>query len=310
MTSRHPDTLLIVNPVAGRGRALKALPCIESALAEMGIRYEKVLTAGPGDATRIASDAAARGFRTVACVGGDGTVSETGRGLIGTETRLALLPAGSGNDFARLLGIYRHLPRALRALRDGTACPVDVGKFGPHTFLNTLGLGYAGVVTEANQGIQRVGGRLSYLAAVLRTLPTYVPTEFHLKARDWEFRGKGIMVELGNGRCSGGGFFLTPGANPRDGLLDVTLLGNYNPVERFVALPLVFVRRMHWLKGVRFFRADVLQVSVDRPTLIHVDGNLETHTGCAVAEILPAALRVLFPKGWPDGVPGLGDVVG
>lgn len=299
------DLLLIVNPAAGRGRALKALPRIEAALSEMGIRHETVRTAGPGDATRLAAEAAAQGCPRVACVGGDGTASETGRGLLGTGTELALLPAGSGNDFARLLGIRRDLPRALRALRGGTVCPVDVGKFGPHTFLNTMGLGYAGVVTEANREIRNLGGHLSYLAAMLKTLPTYAPPEFHLKARDWEFRGKGILVELGNGRCSGGGFFLTPEADPRDGLLDVTFLGNYSPVQRFAALPLVFVRRMHWLRDVRFFRADVLQVSVDRPTLIHVDGNLERHDGSAVAEILPEALRVVLPEGWPDGVRGL-----
>jgi diacylglycerol kinase (ATP) len=300
--------LLLVNPAAGRGRTLKVLPRIEAALAEMGIPFEKALTSGPGDATRIASEAASLGCPRVVCVGGDGTISETGRGLLDTGTELALLPAGSGNDFARLLAIHRNLPRALRALKDGATGSVDVGKFGPHTFLNTLGLGYAGVVTEANAGIQKLGGHLSYLAAVLKTLPTYTAPEFHLKARDWEFRGKGILVELGNGRSSGGGFFLTPGADPRDGLLDVTLLGNYSPVQRFVALPLVFARRMHWLKGVRFFRADILQVSVDRPTLIHVDGNLERHDGSAVAEILPEALRVVFPKGWPDGVKGLGEI--
>lgn len=302
--------LLLVNPAAGRGRALKALPRIETALHDMGIPFEKVLTRAPGDATCIAAEAAARGFRRVACVGGDGTVSETGRGLLGTDTEFALLPAGSGNDFARLLGVHKNMPRALRALRDGTVCPVDVGRFGAHTFVNTLGLGYAGVVAEANLGIRKVGGQLSYLAAVLQTLPTYTPSEFHLKARDWEYRGKGLLLELGNGRCSGGGFFLTPDADPRDGLMDVTLLGNYNPLQRFAALPLVFARRMHWLKGVRFFRTDVLQVSVDRPTLIHVDGNLETHSGSAVAEILPEALRVVMPKGWPDGAKGLGETVG
>ena len=287
--------LVIVNPAAGRGKALKALPKIEAALKEMGLSHELARTEAPDHATVLAQEAAKAGYDIVACVGGDGTVSETGRGLIGTNTALALLPAGTGNDFARALGLHRKLDLAIRTLRDGNVQAIDVGRFGQHTFLNSVGVGFDGLVTRENQKVKSLTGILSYLVVVMKNLPTYKNPNFHLKGRDWEFKSKGVLVEFGNGQCAGGGFFLTPHADLQDGLIDVTLLGDYGPLQRFVAMPMVLLRRMEMLKGVQFFKTDVLQLSVDRPTYIHVDGNLKHMNEPATVEILPKALKVLFP---------------
>lgn len=199
--------LVIVNPAAGRGKALKALPKIEAALKEMGLSHELARTEAPDHATVLAQEAAKAGYDIVACVGGDGTVSETGRGLIGTNTALALLPAGTGNDFARALGLHRKLDLAIRTLRDGNVQAIDVGRFGQHTFLNSVGVGFDGLVTRENQKVKSLTGILSYLVVVMKNLPTYKNPNFHLKGRDWEFKSKGVLVEFGNGQCAGGGFF-------------------------------------------------------------------------------------------------------
>jgi diacylglycerol kinase (ATP) len=290
-----PKLLVLVNPAAGRGKALKVLPRIEGALREMHLPYDLERTSAPDDATGIAREASKAGYGMVACVGGDGTVSETGRGLLHTDTALALLPGGTGDDFARAIGVHRNLPKALRALKDGTVQTIDVGRFGTHTFLNSVGVGFDGQVTRDNQQVTRLTGILSYLVVVLKNLPSYRNPGFHLKGRDWEYRGKGILVEVGNGQCAGGGFFLTPNADLQDGLLDVTLLGDYGPIQRFVALPMVFLKRMHVMRGVQMFKTDLLQISVDRPTFIHVDGNLKHMHEPATVEILPKALKVVFP---------------
>ncbi len=287
--------LIIVNPAAGRGLALKAQPKIEKRLKELGVAYDLVHTQGPDDATRLAHEAAEQGYDIVACVGGDGTVSETGKGLVGTQAALALLPAGTGNDFARALGVYRTLDLAIRALKDGEIQYIDVGQFGPHTFLNTVGVGFDGLVTADNQKVKTLTGILSYLVIVMRHLPTYRNPHFHLKGRDWEFKSKGVLVEVGNGQFAGGGFWLVPQAKLSDGLLGVTLLGDYGPVQRFFALPMVLLRRMDLMEGVKMFKTDILQISVDRPTYIHVDGNLKHLSEPATVEILPKALKVVFP---------------
>lgn len=286
--------LVLLNPVAGRGKALRALPRIEKTLKEMGLAYDLARTKAPDDATAIAAEAAKAGYEIVAAVGGDGTVSETGRGLIWTDTALALLPEGTGDDFARAIKV-RTLPAAFKALLGGNIQTIDVGQFGPHTFLNTVGVGFDGLVTQQNKQVKTLTGILSYLVVVLKNLPTYRNPHFHLKARDWEFKSKGVLVEVGNGVCAGGGFFLTPHADLQDGLLDVTLLGDYGPAERFVALPMVFLKQMHIMKGVSMFKTDLLEIAVDRPTYIHVDGNLKHITEPATVQILPRALKVVFP---------------
>jgi len=287
--------LLIVNPAAGRGRTLRALPGVEQSLREMGIAYDLVRTTAPDDATRIASGAAADGYATVACLGGDGTVSETGRGLVGTDTPLALLPCGTGNDFARALGTYRNLHLALRSLKEGMVREIDVGRIGPHVFLNTVGIGFDGLVAHGNQSVKGLTGILSYLVVVMKHLPTYRNPSFRLKARDWEFSGKGVLVEVGNGITCGGGFYLTPDADLSDGLLDVTLVGDYGPMRRFYALPLLFIRGVRAMRDCRFFRTDLMKITVDRPTFIHVDGNIRHLSEPATVEILPSALKVIFP---------------
>ena len=287
--------LLILNPAAGRGKAVKALPGIEKKLRAMDLPYDVVRTEGPDHAAELARKGAGDGYGIVACIGGDGTVSETGRGLIGSESALALLPAGTGNDFARAIGVYRKMDLAIRALRDGEVRPIDVGRFGEHTFLNSVGVGFDGQVTADNKKVKYLTGILSYLVVVMKNLPTYKNPSFTLKARDWEFKSKGVLVEFGNGQCAGGGFFLTPHADLHDGLVDVTLLGDYGPMSRFVALPMVLLKRMDLLDGVKAFKTDILEVSVDRPTYIHVDGNLKHMDGPAIVEILPKALKVVFP---------------
>ncbi len=287
--------LLIVNPAAGRGRTIKALPGVEKALRDLEVPFEVVSTKAPDDATRIARKAAENGFETVACLGGDGTVSETGKGLVGTNTTLALLPCGTGNDFARALGFHRNLKLALRSLREGSVRVIDVGRIGPHFFLNTVGIGFDGVVAHGNQKIKKLTGMLSYLVVVIKHLPTYRNPSFSLKARDWEFSGKGVLVEVGNGITCGGGFYLTPEADLSDGLLNVTLVGDYGPMRRFYALPMLFLRRVRAMRDCHFFRTDLMKIAVDRPTFIHVDGNIQRLTEPTTVEILPAALKVLFP---------------
>lgn len=287
--------LLIANPAAGRGRVHRILPEIQAACRSMGIAFDLKYTEAPNHATEIAREASRQGYGLVAAVGGDGTVSEAGAGLVGSDTPLALLPAGTGNDFARVLGLHRNLPLALRALREGSIRSIDAGRFGPHFFLNSVGVGFDGLVAYSNREIRRLRGFLSYFVVVLRHLPTYRNPSFTLRGRDWIHRGKGMMVEVGNGKCAGGGILLTPDADLHDGMLDIAFLGDYGPIRRFVTLPSFFFRRIDSIGGCRLFRTDVLSISVDRPLYIHVDGNVHRMNEPFTAEVIPSALRVLFP---------------
>ncbi len=291
--------VLVVNPAAGRGRTLLRLPRIRALADGLGLEYEVVQTARPGDATDLARRAAERGARVVAAVGGDGTVSEAAAGLVHSRTALAIVPTGTGNDFARAVGVFGRIPLAVRTLAEGRPVTIDVGRAGHIYFVNTLGVGFGGEVTHENQRVKRVRGLLSYLLTVLRLVPTYQNPTFHLQGRDWEFRGKGVLVEVGNAKFAGGGFKLCPSADLQDGLLDITFVGDYGMARRLPALSMVLMRQVERLEECRFFRSDLVRVAVSRPTYIHADGNLHHVREPFTVEILPAALRVLFPPGFP-----------
>jgi YegS/Rv2252/BmrU family lipid kinase len=290
------DVVCIVNPVAGRGRTVAALPRVERLMKKEGIDYEIVKTEEAGQATLLAKSAADKGARVVAAMGGDGTVSEVAAGLVRSKSALALIPTGTGNDFARAIGLLGKVPLAVRTLKDGSTRLIDVGRAGHLIFVNSLGVGFDGEVTHQNQRVKKIKGLLSYLFTVLKLVPTYQNPTFHLQGRDWEFKGKGVMVEIGNGRYAGGGFQLCPKADMRDGLLDITFVGDYGLARRLPILSMVLFRQVEMLQDCRFFKSDILRVAVNRPTYIHADGNLHHVREPFTIEVLPAALNVLFPQ--------------
>lgn len=290
------DVVCIVNPVAGRGRTLAALPRVKRLMEKQGLDYEIVQTEEAGQATLLAKNAADKGARVVAAMGGDGTVSEVAAGLVRSKSTLALIPTGTGNDFARAIGLLGKVPLAVRTLNEGFPRLIDVGRAGHLIFVNSLGVGFDGEVTHQNQRVKKIKGLLSYLFTVLKLVPTYQNPTFHLQGRDWEFKGKGVMVEIGNGRFAGGGFELCPKADMRDGLFDITFVGDYGLARRLPILSMVLFRQVEMLEECKFFKSDILRVAVSRPTYIHADGNLHHVREPFTIEVLPAALNVLFPK--------------
>ncbi len=289
------DVVCIVNPVAGRGRTLAWLPRVERLMDKHGLDYEIVKTEEAGQASSLAKSAAEKGARVVAAMGGDGTVSEVAAGLVRSSSALALIPTGTGNDFARAIGLLGKIPLAVRTLKEGSGRLIDVGRAGHLIFVNSLGVGFDGEVTHHNQRVKKIKGLLSYLFVVLKLVPTYQNPTFHLQGRDWEFKGKGVLVEIGNGRFAGGGFKLCPKADMRDGLLDITFVGDYGLARRLPVLSMVLFRQVEMLDGCKFFKSDILRVAVSRPTYIHADGNLHQVREPFTIEVLPAALNVLFP---------------
>ena len=144
---------LIVNPLAGKGSALKAIPEIESLLNGLGLDYDIILTEYPGHAIQLAKDAGSNGYQTVVAVGGDGTANEVINGLMqdveagNLSANLAVLPVGRGNDFAFGMGVPQDLEEACKALAEAKTRKIDIGlvKGGDYPdgryFGNGVGLG-------------------------------------------------------------------------------------------------------------------------------------------------------------------------
>jgi diacylglycerol kinase (ATP) len=229
---------MIVNPVAGRGRTRKLLPELEAAARAANV--EMHVSPEPGAPTKLALAAAEAGRDLVAC-GGDGLVTEVTGVAADTNRRLAIVPTGAGNDFARVLGYDTKKPLdAFAALEHGHDRVVDLGRVNGRWYTCVTASGFDAEANRWANTVQRLSGTSLYIAAVLRTLVTYKPHPFRLTVDGEEHEHKAWLVAVGNGPAYAGGMNITPAAQLDDGLLDVTVVASMSKPEFLYNFPKVF----------------------------------------------------------------------
>lgn len=217
---------LIVNPVAGNGRALAAKKLVERILTERGLPFKTRTTAKPGHAQALAAEAAAEGSRAVIAIGGDGTAFEVACGLMDTGVPMGLIPAGTGNDFIKTAGIPKAPAAALDFILKHEPRDVDTGKLNERLFLNVCGTGFDVLTLDyAEKAKKYVKGILPYLYGVIRAIFAYKPTPIELELNDGTIINDEVLVcAVANGGVFGGGIAIAPCASIDDHLLDVVVL--------------------------------------------------------------------------------------
>ncbi len=284
---------LLANPSAADGRSLKCLDIVRATLDQRGAEYHLATPAGRDAAREVAREAAERG-ETVAAVGGDGTIGLIAGALRGTAGRLAVIPAGRGNDFARVLGIPTDPAEAARVALDGHERTVDVGDVDGETFVCIASLGFDSDANRIANEARLVKGNLVYLYAALRALVGWKHANFHVVVDGTAHDVRGWSVAVANSKAYGGGMYIAPQAELDDGQLDVVLIAESNKRTFLTDLPKVFKGshttnpRVSMLKGTR------VELSADRPFDIYADGD-PIGTLPATVNISPRSLKVLVP---------------
>lgn len=291
--------LVIVNPVAGGGRARRFWDRAAVSCLTAGLALEVVYTGGRGDAANAAAGA---GDRLVIAVGGDGTAHEVVNGLLRRPSsrppRFAPLLYGSAGDLARTLPCPSRPAEVAVWLSQDRWRVVDVGRVGSSTgrryFINAADVGIgAEVVRRAARGPAGLAGTLNFLGAAVVSLIVHRNTLVQLAADQGaveEIRVRTIAVA--NGRYFGGGMQIAPNADPADGLLDIVIVGDFGRLEGIVNLPRLYRGTHITLPKVRVLRARRLEVDAPEPVGVETDGELAGTTP-AVFEVVPSALRVL-----------------
>ena len=278
------NTLLILNPASGRGRGRKLRTRIERALRAAGVRFELAETTGPGHALGLAREAAQARIERIICAGGDGTLHEAANGLLqgpagddgATRTALGAIPIGTGNDFAKLLGVFK-LPPETAAMRmaHAEARRFDVGCVIGERFVNSLGIGFDAEAVRQSNKITRLKGIAVYLVAVYKTFVLFRAPVLEVRSEPHSETGPMMMLECSIGVSAGGGFYLTPQADPSDGLLDVCLIRKVGLLQFLRDVPRVLKGTHVSLDEVAMIRTPTLKIrSPDRPLLLHLDGEL------------------------------------
>jgi diacylglycerol kinase (ATP) len=265
---------VIVNPVAGRGRTRRLLGDLERAAKEAGAEF--VVSPEPGAPRNLARAAAEDGADLVA-VGGDGLVSEVAGVAAATGRRLAVVPTGAGNDFARVLGYDLRKPLdAFRALDEGHDMTVDLGRVNGRHYTCVTASGFDAEANRWANTVQRLSGTSLYVAAVIRTLAVFTPFPFRLTVDGDARELDAWLIAVGNGPAYAGGMRITPGADLHDGLLDVTVISGEMPRWEFLLnFPKVFKgahvshKRVFTLRGAS---VNVESLDPSRPMDVYADG--------------------------------------
>ena len=297
-------TLFVINPHSGKRDIRKIVPLIRKHFSAANIPVEIYVTTGPGDARRAAADGSSSHSAVVA-VGGDGTVNEIVNGIIGTECALGLLPIGSGNDFSKAAKYPHGLEQCLEILCKQNAKSIDVGTItgmdnvGRRTqsyFVNACGIGLDAVVANEAGKIPWIRGVMKYTIAASRVLFRFRPAFSVVTCEEFVSEGKHLLISIGNGQCSGGGFYLTPDALLDDGLFDVCIAKDLSTAEVLKILPFVFAGKHGRFRQVSIRRTRKVTVKAESDLVVHVDGEvLGRELRDISVELLRGAMRIIIP---------------
>jgi diacylglycerol kinase (ATP) len=291
---------VIANPAAGRGSPREKLATLRTRMAVLG-ESEFRETSFAGEEEAIAAEALASGAQTITAVGGDGTCCRIANAVLrsGASCKLAVVPAGTGNDFAKTLGVERYSPEQVAELVVlGHATPIDVGLADGNYFLNSCGFGFDASVLAATKNVRFLKGSAVYIYSALRQLFSYRGVEVSANGLPGVTQGSMLMVTVSNGRFLGGAFKIAPRASVVDGMFDACFIRDSNVVER-VKLFAGAMRGTHL--GMPSVQAASIQhlalTFPDNPSM-ELDGELRVARSRTVElQCLPRALSVLAAPG-------------
>jgi diacylglycerol kinase (ATP) len=292
--------LLIYNPHAAHGNALRNLSSVEELFRARGLEFDLRLTLRPGHAVELVRAAELRSYDGVVAAGGDGTLFETVTGFYRHRSPpkipIGVLPMGTGNAFARDLGLEAD---RFREAVDVIACAkprkVDVGRITTggerYYFMNIVGLGFVSDVVQTASRLKFIGN-LSYTIGVLLRTVFLGSYGIRIEADGRVLERENIFTEISNTRYTSN-FLMAPDASIDDGLLDVTLLSRINRRRLLQCFPLIFTGKHVSMPEVETFKARHISITTDRPKVLTPDGELLGGTPVEI-ECLPRDVEVFW----------------
>lgn len=296
---------ILLNPYSNRWKSQKRWAEAEAALKAAGLEYSLDVSQSRGQLEPLAAKAVRDGFATVVVAGGDGSVGEAVNGLAAQwkqkeefPARLGVLPMGSANDFAYAVGLPADLQAAARVIASGAVKRVDLGRCNDRYFINNSGAALEPYVTTKQERIQWIRGMSRYLVAALWAIMDKPEWKSSVQWDDGQFAGPLSLISVGNGRRTGG-FFMTPHADPCDGMLTMAFGYRATRFGLFGALPRAFKEDKDsyvYLPGMREVNARWIKIHFEQPSPVHTDGVLfDRWLTDLEYGVFPAAIPVLLP---------------
>ena len=289
----------IVNSTAGRGKTGKKISKLVTSLNRHKLDFEIELTKAPQHAIQIVKDAIKKGFHNIISVGGDGTLNEVVNGVMlsgkSEEINVGIIPEGGGNDFAANFNLSSNIDKAVSTLQKFMIKKIDVGKIEDRYFINALGIGFDARAAQISNKIKHLNGLPRYLLAVIKALVSLKPFEAEVKLDNYTYNSPFLLIAIGNGKYTGGGFLLTPEALIDDGFLDICFIKTITRRRILSLLPSAIKGKHLKEPEVDLKQSKTIEVITKTPLPFYTDGELPVLTNPLhfKIELLPKKLNLI-----------------
>lgn len=290
--------LFIINPISGIGKHKTVEKLIDKKLNRNIFDYEIAYTKAGKHAIELSKCGAEENFDTIVAVGGDGSVNEVSRSLIGSNTNLAILPCGSGNGTARNLKIPINLLKAMEIINLGKSGMIDTININHETAINVAGIGYAAHIAHEFSRLKN-RGFLNYIRIAVRDSLKYRSQKCEIEIKSPEgnsvkYSQNAFIIDIANGSQWGNNAVIAPHAENNDGLLDLCTIRRFP----FINFPVMATRlftnsidRSKFVEITKFKEAVIHQEN----TYAHVDGEPVIIGNEIRVKVNPLSLKVIVP---------------
>lgn len=270
--NKKRNIFFIINPISGTN-SKKTLPgIIHETMDSSKWNVHTQYTEYPGHATALALEAIKQQYDTVVAIGGDGTINEVATALCDTDVALGIVPCGSGNGFARHLHLPLNTAAALQVINKGDSDYVDYCTVNDKVFFCTCGAGFD---AQVSQKFSEAGSRgmVTYLKTTINEYFKYHGERFSITIDGNLIEEKAFVIACCNAAQYGNNAFIAPQASMQDGMIDVTIIHNFNLIDGALLGARMLTRLIEHDKHVSIYRGRDIIIKRSKPDIIHIDGD-------------------------------------
>lgn len=287
----------IINPISGTGHKETIVAYLKEIFSEIsGYQTSFYATKGPGDAFDAACRYKRQRYDIVVAIGGDGTVNQVAKGLLNSDTKLGIVPVGSGNGLARHLKIPLSYQKAAEVIRHEKTQMIDAGVINDEIFFCTAGLGFEAVIGDRfNSADTR--GLITYMEFCAKEYVRYRPETYRIDMLGNTYRTEAFLITFANCAQWGNNVYIAPGANVSDGMLDVVVWKKAPLVSMPLLTAGLFLKTIRYSQFLDMYRAKEIKIYRQNEGLIQFDGESRTMGKEITVSVIHHAVKVIIPGG-------------
>ena len=286
--------LFLINPISGVGRQKRVEKLLEEHLDLEKYSYEIAYTKTANHAAELSKDAAEKKYKMVVAVGGDGSVNDVAKGLIGTNTALGIIAVGSGNGLAHHLNVPLNISDAIAIINQGKILDIDTASINGHMFVSIAGVGFDALVAHEFAKTKK-RGFFSYLRVALKEYMLYKPKRYKIITDGKVLKRKALLISFANSDQFGYNASIAPKAVINDGLIDICI---FRKVPIFLApylASMMFIKKIDETPFMEVIKVKEARIISKKNRTVHIDGDPFEMPGELVLKVNPSSLKVIVP---------------